>query len=65
MNKKQYSDFLTIKTSDEIVSGIKKGLTNMNYLDTAGTAFEWVVTDTIAVLLSIVSSFANYIKSTT
>ena len=35
----------------------------MNYQDPAGTAFEWVVTDIIAVLLSIVPSFANYVKA--
>jgi hypothetical protein len=48
-----------MKTSGEIVAGIKKGLTNMNYLDTAGTAFEGVVTDTIAVLLSISQHLKN------
>ena len=63
MNKNRNSDFLTMKTSGDVVTGIKKGLTNMNYPDPAGTAFEWVVTDTIAVLLFIVPSFANYIKA--
>jgi hypothetical protein len=59
MNKNRNSDFLTIKTSGDVVTAIKKGLTNMNYPDPAGTAFEWVVTDAIAVSLSIVPSFAN------
>jgi hypothetical protein len=51
-----------MKTSGDIVTAIKKGLTNMNYPDPAETAFEWVVTDTIAVLLSIVPLCANQIK---
>ena len=62
MNKNRYSDFLTMKTTGDVVTAIKKGLTNMNYPDPAGTDFEWIVTDTIAVLMSIVPSFANQIK---
>jgi len=59
MNKNRYSDFLTMKTTGDVVTAIKKGLTNMNYPDPAGTDFEWVVTDAIAVLLSISQHLQN------